>query len=383
MRKHESRADGVTVLGATTGMEGTEETRRRPTVGRPRPPGGVRLLAALGLALVVALAPLGESPATCRQPAGACSLEGAALAEAAGAAGRLLLPRASGLHVLDPASGVEQALYTSREVVQGAAWSADGSRVAFAQFGRDGGGRLGADLYLFDESGARPAITRASPDQLLANPLWAPDGRSLIYGASGFPAGFAIEQAALDGSERRTLESGALGPSLSPDGRLLAFVRVGATDGLLVRPLAGGEARVLLEPNGNVFIGLSSPRFSPDGRRLAFLGIGGPPGGRLPRPSTGWAGRSAGPSVLAAPRLGLAVARAHGIPWDPWVINLDGSGLRQVANLLADDPNLAWSPDGSALAVLGGDGLWLVRPDAREEPVLLSHGSYGALDWRP
>jgi hypothetical protein len=50
--------------------------------------------------------------------------------------------------------------------------------------------------------------------------------------------------------------------------------------------------------------------------------------------------------------------------------------------LRADDPSLAWAPDGSALAILGGDGLWLVPVDG-SEPSMLAYGSFGQLDWRP
>jgi hypothetical protein len=64
-------------------------------------------------------------------------------------------------------------------------------------------------------------------------------------------------------------------------------------------------------------------------------------------------------------------------------MNLDGSGLRQVARLSADDPSVTWAPDGSAVVVLGGDGLWLAPTDGGGEPSLISHGGYGTLDWRP
>ena len=124
-------------------------------------------------------------------------------------------------------------------------------------------------------------------------------------------------------------------------------------DALVVRPLAGGPAREVLPREA--FAGVSAPRFSPDGRQIAFFGIGGPARER----------RLVEPMPAAMPWFGPTVAWAHGIPWDPWMINLDGSGLRQLVSLAEDDPTLAWSPDGTTLAVLGGNGLWLVDPTGR------------------
>jgi Tol biopolymer transport system component len=227
-------------------------------------------------------------------------------------------------------------------------------------------------IFLFEAGQAAMVIGRDGPDQLLGNPIWTSDGRGLIYDVTtGAARGYSIEQATLDGSARRTLERDAGMPALSPDGSLLAFVRLGDPDALVVRPMAGGGGRAVVP--ADEFFGISHPRFSPDGRRIAFLGIGGPieP---IPTPPI---------NPLSRLRPGATDADAHGIPWDPWVVNLDGSGLRRVAGFSGDDPTVAWSPDGSSLAILGGDGLWLVPADGGGDPLLIGPGSYGGLDWRP
>ena len=87
-----------------------------------------------------------------------------------------------------------------------------------------------------------------------------------------------------------------------------------------------------------------------------------------------WAARAAGRALPpSSVRLALP-SLAHGLPLDPWVVNIDGSGLHRVAALGEDDPIAAWSPDGSMLAVLGGGGLWLVAVDDSAEPRSLGRG---------
>ena len=214
-------------------------------------------------------------------------------------------------------------------------------------------------------------MQHSPPDQFLGAPIWTVDGQALIYELAGGRAGIAIERAAPDGGGRQTLVRAARAPTLSPDGSQLAFIRSTNVESLMVQSLAGGSERQILAPD--VFVGLSYPRFSPDGQQLAFLGIGGPAALRLPPAA----------EPLASLKLGPATAMAHGVPWDPWVVRLDGSGLRQVASLAEDDPTVAWSPDGTTLAVLGGGGLWLTPVDGSANPALIANGSYGLLDWRP
>jgi Tol biopolymer transport system component len=301
------------------------------------------VLIALVLALALLVLPVGEL-------AGLPVLRSVTLA----ASGRLLVPRGFSLSLLDAATGKEQILHTAPGLVLSSAWSPDGGRIALAQFSKQPGDRYGgSDLYLLEDGQSRLALARSGPDQSLTNPVWTSDGRAILYQIAGGTAeGVNLELAGLESGERRTVERSAGSPAISPDGQQLAFVSE-------------------LLP-ADLFYGLSSPRFSPDGRQIAFLGIGGPSGQRPPRP----------PAALAWLRLGPAVVGAHGLPYDPWVVNADGSGLRLVAPLAEDDPALAWSPDGSTLAILGGGGLWLAPLDGGP-PSMLAHGNYGTLDWRP
>ncbi len=288
--------------------------------------------------------------------------------------GRLLIPRGFNLNLVDQASGMEEPLHTTSQVVLGVAWSPDGTRVAFAQLTKEPGDSYPKPaVYVLEDGQVRRAVGRVDLDEELANPVWMADGRGLIFeavDASGMPS---LEQMTFERPLRKTLERGAAWPAVSPDGSRMAFVRVPDVgvppDTLIVRRLDAGDVLEVVPPG--VFAGIASPRFSPDGHRLAFMAITGSANGRDPD-------AEGLPSML---QLGASVARAHGQPWDPWIVNVDGGGLRQVAALGEDDPSMAWSPDGSTLAVLGGGGLWLLPSDGNSTPVRLGQPAYGTIDW--
>ena len=71
------------------------------------------------------------------------------------------------------------------------------------------------------------------------------------------------------------------------------------------------------------------------------------------------------------------------------VANADGSGLREISGLPEEVAGMTWSPDGTKLAVVGAQGLWIVGPDvapALVTPTTSSPASYDFFDspqWRP
>ena len=64
-------------------------------------------------------------------------------------------------------------------------------------------------------------------------------------------------------------------------------------------------------------------------------------------------------SIISAP----ATAEAHGLPWDLWVVNTDGSGLRRLTQIYEDLPMAAFSPDGAQIAVMAAGGFYLMDSD--------------------
>jgi Tol biopolymer transport system component len=71
------------------------------------------------------------------------------------------------------------------------------------------------------------------------------------------------------------------------------------------------------------------------------------------------------------------------------VANADGSGLRELSGLPEEVAGMTWSPDGTRLAVVGAQGLWIVGPDVSPTlvtPTTSSPSSYDFFEspqWRP
>ena len=81
--------------------------------------------------------------------------------------------------------------------------------------------------------------------------------------------------------------------------------------------------------------------------------------------------------------------------WDVYLINLDGSGKRQLTPSAASEGLPAWSPDGQWISYLSNEGgnwgLWLMRADGSDQQLLFPFDGgiftpkaltpYGSRDW--
>ena len=114
------------------------------------------------------------------------------------------------------------------------------------------------------------------------------------------------------------------------------------------------------------FADLAYPQFSPNGTEIAFVA-----------PQSGVNGHLSPFDIL----LGVQLAFAHGIPWDPWLVSADGTGLRRIAETGADEPSVAWSPDALQLFVYSGTGSYLIEANTGAvTPLTFVQGS-GLVAW--
>jgi len=197
----------------------------------------------------------------------------------------------------------------------------------------------------------------------------------------------------VDGSGRRALAGGELGfePSISPDGRRIAFSRntdVGVTSVYVMNVDGSGTTSVaqgiVLNPG---------PVWSPNGCQIAFRSSLETPGGPVGRISivnadgTGLRQVSPepGPNEFAfdeSPTWSPDGARlAFTRNWFLYVMNADGTGLTAVPN---EDGalNPSWSPDGQRIAYSSGGEIHMRNPDGANL-VRVTTAAEGTFDFWP
>ena len=138
---------------------------------------------------------------------------------------------------------------------------------------------------------------------------------------------------------------------------------------LAVANAEGGDVRPLFA--GGTYQVLAAPRFAPDSRRIVFSGVTD-----IPQPE-GRGRFRLDPMALLRPR----TAAAHGIPWDIWIINADGSGRERLTELEEDAPMATWAADGSRLAIKGELGLYLLELPRKKVQRMAQELAGDGMDW--
>ncbi|MFD9636017.1 amidohydrolase family protein, partial [Streptomyces violascens] len=140
------------------------------------------------------------------------------------------------------------------------ALSPDSKRIAYAALN---------SLWVMDTSGSRPPerLRQSPATRYLLGPVWARDGRSLLYADDRDGLLGVYRRDLATGEESALATGGRVHPALSPDGKRLAAIDMSGR--LVVRDLASGAERVLVTPLGAG--GLPGrPTWSPDGRHVAL-----------------------------------------------------------------------------------------------------------------
>jgi Tol biopolymer transport system component len=251
-------------------------------------------------------------------------------------------------------------------------WLPDGSGIVASLYRSGAGGTAsGAEISVITPGDPPQIRAIAKPDRrgsYLASPCWAPDGSGVFYENVGPPTRNAavqqIEWTNADGGGRRVITAEGRAPGLSRDGSMLVHIKSAPEgEGIAVRTLATGDERLVVGFDKLLAVGY--PRFSPDGSRICFMGVGA----SIER---------ADPSTQAW----LASPSGHGLPWNLFVVETDGSNLREAAPLAEDDATAAWSPDGSLIAVGGVSGIQIVNPADGSARHVSPRTTFGAIDWR-
>jgi Tol biopolymer transport system component len=231
-------------------------------------------------------------------------------------------------------------------------WSADGTLIAFSS-AQDNTFHL--NIISENGSGLQPVAVVQADDR---QPRWPPPERTVIDEVS-YSGGLVsninnLFLVAVSGARETQLtqtESQDTTPAWSPDGTRLVFSsnRAGNVE-LFVLTLSSGEIRQLTTGARSAI----HPAWSPDGSKIAFE------------------------------------ARTQAGDWDVWIINTDGTELRNLTNVPnADDGNPAWSPDGTQLVFssnrTGTFDLYLLAVDGSGEAQRLTRGPGNEVhpNWSP
>jgi Tol biopolymer transport system component len=275
---------------------------------------------------------------------------------------RIVLIAAALLVVVVTSTSAFGLLFGERRIAAAgsASWSPDGRRIAFLTVGCNHGCGGSAELHVMnaDGTGQRKLSGDWESETVFMPPVWSPDWRRMAfvrgrgaakYGNGGRDSDIYLANADGGGSRRLTQSPQRDGdPVWSPDGRRLAFVRVGYgvgdralgfgdiylvnVDGSGLRRLVRAISPLVRMPGGPTWGFSANPAWSPDGRRIAF------------------------------------VSNRDGSD-DIFVVNVDGTGLRNMTRSRGNDHDPVWSPDGRVIAFTGHRA----RPSELERAVCRGH----------
>lgn len=336
----------------------------------------------LVLALTVLLAACGAGSTGTGAPASPST----AGPPAAGS-GTMLILKGDNIFALsvDTKQDVQLTHETNSNFANNPVFSPDGSLIAYthhiAPQGQEWGG---AELHVMqaDGSGDKTVVPAKEKGERAESPTWTPDGKALYY-AHDIPMidqsnrytgdALTIERVDLSSGDRKTVVKDAVSPAISRSGALV-WVNYNVNDSsfkLQVGALDGSGGKTLLTEKD--FQAIYGPQLSPDGKMILFAG----------------SGRTNSKVAVVGSALAAALnplvpgrAEAHGLPWDPWIIGVDGSGLKKLASIGSDEMAAAWSTDGQLVAFTNLSATYIMRADGTGLNRLLTRGDPGGLDWK-
>ncbi|HYM12989.1 MAG TPA: protein kinase [Bryobacterales bacterium] len=266
------------------------------------------------------------------------------------------------------------------------AFSVDGRKLAFSRVLAD----VSRELYTVPVSGGEAA--RLTFDGRFAmNPVWTPDGESILFASNRSGAFLIWKVAASGGTPERAsaVSANTASFSLSPRGDRLAYtdsfsdtniwkVEVGES-----KRAAGRPVELIASTRAD-----TTPQFSPDGKRIAFAS------GRSGAGEIWVCNANGSNAVQLTSYRGLTV----GSPWwspdgkriaydarpagsaEIFVMNADGGPARQLTHEPSEDIVPSWSRDGRWIYFAsdrsGSMQIWRMTPDGGAPAPITKTGAF-------
>lgn len=230
---------------------------------------------------------------------------------------------------------------------QFAAWSPDGTKVAFSS-GRDG---PGTSIYVANADGTAVERLTFFVGQIDFDPAWSPDGTKIVFESNRDDSNRDVFVMNADGTNQTRLTSSPAfdgRASWSPDGTRIAFRSARDGNGEIYVMGSDGAGQTNLTNNTAED---NFPNWSPDGSRIAFNSL-----------------RDGNSEV--------------------YVMNPDGTGQTRLTFAVGDDGAPAWSPDGTQIAFVSNrDGnfeIYVMNADGTGQTNITQNPAWDTLpDWSP
>ena len=248
------------------------------------------------------------------------------------------------------------------------------------------------DLYVVNADGTgQIRLTRHPAEEFDA--AWSPDGTKIAF--SRFTGRryqiFVMNPDGSDASQLTRGEGSASDATWSPDGTRIAFTRCkGTCDVYVINADGTGERRLTRGEQP----GEESPTWSPDGRRIAFVDINGlfamdTEGGPWQRLTDGPADDVNPAWSPVAPVIAFNGSRGL-FDGDIYVVSANGGEPANVTESIALDSSPSWSPDGRRIAFMRRLNknmrarLWVMSADGSAQRNLHAIGDeYSRPSWSP